>query len=178
MATDFQGLILIDMVLPAWWIFDLRCQVGIGSFIVTMIFIVFMRQTMPGQYHYNLFFPCELRFLYLHTFIVKWLPCNKWFIQNQILQKCVSPEIEDIPSWICIVILNIILHWQDWCIFFRKHEVIIVNIFWMHTSWQWFMIVHNNMSPLNIFGELYCRDNFLCSCYYCYMSLFDYVIWW
>ena len=115
-----------------------------------MIFIVFTLQTMPGQYHYNPFFPCELRFLYLHTFIVKWLPCNKWFIQNQILQKCVSPEIEDIPPWICIVILNIILRWQDWCIFFRKHEVIIVNIFWMHTSWQWFMIVHNIMSPLKI----------------------------
>ena len=148
LATNFQGLNLIDMVLPAWWIFDLQCQVGIGSFIVTMIFIVFTLQTMPGQYHYNPFFPCELRFPYLHTFIVKWLPCNKWLIQNQILHKCVSPEIEDILSWICIVILNVILRW---CIFFRKHEVIIVNIFCMHTSWQWFMIVHNNMPLLNIF---------------------------
>ena len=159
LATNFQGLNWIDMVLPAWWIFDLQCQVGIGSFIVTILF--FTLQTMPGQYHYNPFLPYELRFLYLHNIIVKWLPCNKWFIQNQILQKYVSPEIEDILSWICIVILNIILHWQDWCIFLRKHEVIIIDIFRMHTSWQWFMIVHNNMSPLNIFGELYCKG------YYC-----------
>ena len=147
LATNFHELNWIDMVLPAWWIFDLQCQVGIGSFIVTMIFIVFALQTMPGQYHYNPFFPCELRFLYLYTIIMKWLPCDKWFIQNQILQKL----------WICIVILNIILHWRDWCISLRKHERIIVNIFWMHTSLQWFMIVHNNMSPLNIFGELYCK---------------------
>ena len=175
MATNFHGLNLIDMVLPACWIFDLQCQVGIGSFIVTMIFIVFTLQTMPGQYNYNPFFPCELRFLYFHTFIVKWLPCNKWFILNQILQKCVSPEIEDILSWIWIAILNIILRWQDWCIFFRKHEVI--NIFWMHTSWQWFMIVHNNMSPLNILVNCIVGVIFLFVLLLVYVLVW-YVIWW
>ena len=129
LATNFQGLNLIDTALPAWWIFDLQRQVGIGSFIATMMFIVFTLQTMPGQYRYNPVSPCELRFLHLHTIIVKWLPGNKWFIQKQTLHKCVSPEIDDILSWICIAILNIILHWQDWCVFLRKHEVIIVNIF-------------------------------------------------
>ena len=61
-GNQFQGLNLIDTVLPAWWIFDLQGEVGIGNFIVTMMFIVFTLQTMPGQYHYNPIFPCELRF--------------------------------------------------------------------------------------------------------------------
>ena len=107
------GMNLIDAVLPAWGIFYLQCQFGMGCFIVTMMFIVFTLQTMPGQYRYNPVVPCELRFLCLHTIIVKWLPGNKWFIQNQTLHKCVSPEIGDILSWICIAIVNIILHWQD-----------------------------------------------------------------
>ena len=155
LATNFQGTNWIDMVLPAWWIFDPTVSSWYRKFYCNNDLYCFS--------HFKLcrvsitiihFFPVNSD---LHTIIVKWLPCNKWFIQNQILQKYVSLEIEDILSWICIVILNIILHWQDWCIFFRKHEVIIVNIFRMHTSWQWFMIVHNNMSPLNIFGELYCK---------------------
>ena len=132
-------------------------------------FIVFILQTLPGQYHYNpVFSPVDSDFLNLQTIIIKWLPCNTWFIQTEFCINVCSPEIEDILSWICIVVLNIIVYWQDSCLFLRKHEVIIVAIFQMHTSWQWFMIVHDNTSQLNILGELYCKG---------YFSLFLLLLW-
>ena len=139
------------MVLPAWWIFYLQCQVVTGSFIVTMIFIVFALQTMPGQYHYNPFFS-----LLTQISISLRYNCEVTSLQQVIYSKPNFAKMCFTRNWRYlivnfIVILNIILHWRDWCIFLRKHEVIIVNIFRMHTSWQWFMIVHPWAKVLGLF---------------------------
>ena len=58
--------------------------------------------------------------VYCYVFIVG-------VISKPTLYICDSLETEDTSSWLCISILNIILHWQDWCLFFGKHEGEILN---------------------------------------------------
>ena len=99
LATNFQGLNLIDMVLPPWWIFDLQCQVGIGSFIVTMIFIVFTLQTMPGQYHYNPFFS-----LWTQISISSHFYCEVTSLQQVIYSKPNSEKMCFIINWRYLIV--------------------------------------------------------------------------
>ena len=131
--------------------YDLQAEVGIGSFIITVMLIVFTLQT--SHYHYNQDFPCELFTLSLwNGFLATSNLFKTELCIHELHCQLKIPYHKYVSQYV-----NIILNWQDWCLFLRKHEVIILTIFRIHTSWQWFIIVHDNTSPLNIFGELYCK---------------------
>ena len=91
--------------------------------------------------------------------------CEVTFSQRVIYSKPNSASMCFAGNWrylIMTIYLNIEYHTSltRLMLVLRKHEVIIVTILQMHTSWQWFMIAHDNTSPLNIFGELYCKGYF------------------
>ena len=158
LVTHLQGLDFIDMVLLAWWILWFTGWSWYGTFYYNSdVYLLLHFKLCWDSIAIIHIFPVNSDFLYLQTISLKWLSCNEWFIQNRTLHECDSPQY-----------VNIKLHRQDWCLFFRKHEVIIVTIFQISLDIGfWFNTI--------ICGELYCKRNF--SLFLLLLYIFLVVVW-